>query len=247
VAAGVVPCARCGELIGPGAPWDLGHLDGDRSRYAGPEHSSCNRSTARHRAVRVVPSDGTDGCRSTARTVSGGRGDGSCGGEAGGRHAPAPTRATGSSSSPAPTTAGSAAGPSLAQTTRRSPTTSFHAAEAEATRSTISPRLIGAATAGADKPGERRNRDSDPGGHGQSDTHVAGDDRQCDQRPQDDPCDRKSASFIPTNQGQPHTAHSATEARVGQPGGPGRPVKSLRVATPATRQVSRKKRTKPRG
>jgi hypothetical protein len=46
VAAGSVRCARCGELIRPGEPWDLGHLDGDRRRYSGPEHRACNRSTA---------------------------------------------------------------------------------------------------------------------------------------------------------------------------------------------------------
>lgn len=44
VAAGEVACARCGRLIVPGAPWDLGHVDGDRSRYWGPEHRRCNRS-----------------------------------------------------------------------------------------------------------------------------------------------------------------------------------------------------------
>lgn len=50
VAAGLVSCARCGGLIVPGTPWDLGHVDGDKSRYAGPEHRGCNRATARHRA-----------------------------------------------------------------------------------------------------------------------------------------------------------------------------------------------------
>jgi hypothetical protein len=34
----------CGERIAAGEPWDLGHVDGDRSRYAGPEHvlQPCN-------------------------------------------------------------------------------------------------------------------------------------------------------------------------------------------------------------
>lgn len=47
VAAGGVACARCGEFIAPGAPWDLGHDDSDPSKrtYSGPEHANhCNRS-----------------------------------------------------------------------------------------------------------------------------------------------------------------------------------------------------------
>src|SRR5262245_854053 len=45
VAAGRQPCARCGELIRPTDPWDLGHADGDRTRDAGPVHRWCNRAT----------------------------------------------------------------------------------------------------------------------------------------------------------------------------------------------------------
>ena len=41
VAYGATPCARCGETIEPGDPWDLDHLaDGSRR----PSHASCNRA-----------------------------------------------------------------------------------------------------------------------------------------------------------------------------------------------------------
>lgn len=46
VAAGGVICWRCGDPIGPGEPWDLGHRDGSRTEYEGPEHRACNRATA---------------------------------------------------------------------------------------------------------------------------------------------------------------------------------------------------------
>lgn len=49
VASGRAICWRCGNPIPPGAPWDLGHDDNDRTRYRGPEHQSCNRGAPNRR------------------------------------------------------------------------------------------------------------------------------------------------------------------------------------------------------
>jgi hypothetical protein len=49
VAEGIVDCAKCGRLIIPGTPWDLGHTD-DRTDWTGPEHAACNRAVRRKTA-----------------------------------------------------------------------------------------------------------------------------------------------------------------------------------------------------
>jgi hypothetical protein len=54
VVSGLARCARCGELIAPTDNWDLGHVDGDPTRYSGPEHARCNRATSSHRKERKV-------------------------------------------------------------------------------------------------------------------------------------------------------------------------------------------------
>lgn len=55
VAAGRVVCWRCGEVIRPGEPWDLGHNDADRTKYEGPEHRGrCNRSVGGRKGAEVT-------------------------------------------------------------------------------------------------------------------------------------------------------------------------------------------------
>lgn len=56
VEAGRVVCWRCGQIIAPGQPWDLGHDDRDRARYRGPEHPRCNRAAGARKGNARRPS-----------------------------------------------------------------------------------------------------------------------------------------------------------------------------------------------
>lgn len=50
VATGLVRCWRCGVPIRPEESWHLGHVDGSRHLYQGPEHVFCNcRTNAKDR------------------------------------------------------------------------------------------------------------------------------------------------------------------------------------------------------
>lgn len=40
-------CLEEDTNIYPGSRWDLGHRDDDPTQYTGPEHTRCNRGTAR--------------------------------------------------------------------------------------------------------------------------------------------------------------------------------------------------------
>jgi hypothetical protein len=60
VARGIVDCWRCGQLIQPGRPWDLGH-DDDRRTYRGPEHPSCNRQAGGKNGAAVTNARRTPG------------------------------------------------------------------------------------------------------------------------------------------------------------------------------------------
>ena len=50
------PCWRCGYALGPVPELlDLGHVDGDKTRYAGLEHRWCNRRRRRTPSTPSTP------------------------------------------------------------------------------------------------------------------------------------------------------------------------------------------------
>ena len=70
VARGVVNCARCDEPIEPGQEWDLGHVDGDRLRYAGPEHRRSRLQRGRKPSDVATPQASGDASRADAAEVA---------------------------------------------------------------------------------------------------------------------------------------------------------------------------------
>jgi hypothetical protein len=57
VATDTVTCARCGRLIGPGQPWDLGHVDGVKTRYTGPVDADGDRTAGAQQRNRLCDPD----------------------------------------------------------------------------------------------------------------------------------------------------------------------------------------------
>jgi hypothetical protein len=54
------PCPRCGQGMWPEIQaLDLGHVDGDKTRYSGLEHARCNRSGGATYGNRLRGRDGT--------------------------------------------------------------------------------------------------------------------------------------------------------------------------------------------
>ena len=78
VLAGGVKCAKCHELIRPGQPWDLGHVDGDRSPLLRPRapplqpgHSSGGSSSgSRRRPSSSRSAAGSIGRRALGRSLA---------------------------------------------------------------------------------------------------------------------------------------------------------------------------------
>jgi hypothetical protein len=52
VRSGKAKCWRCNQPIDPDGKWDLGHVDDDRSQYAGPEHIGKECAAGGNRATK---------------------------------------------------------------------------------------------------------------------------------------------------------------------------------------------------
>lgn len=61
---GQVDCARCGEPLEPGRPWDLGHND-ERTAWTGPEHTVCNRRAGGANGAAVTNAMRTEGAHTS--------------------------------------------------------------------------------------------------------------------------------------------------------------------------------------